>query len=80
MSYTKNDVKDTVNALFSRLADFSMVSKNLLNAKDIFEFELWFEKCVTIDKRTTLLFLRKNKGKINPMYIEEVKHRFAEEI
>lgn len=57
-----------------------MVSKNLLKAKDIFEFELWFEKCVTIDKRTTLLFLRKNKGKINPTYIEEIKHRFAEEI
>ena len=36
MSYTKNDVKDSVNALFSRLADFRILSGNprLFNCRD----------------------------------------------
>jgi hypothetical protein len=82
LSYVIDHRDDTLNELFVRYADFNMVSNNLLEAKDINSFIIWFDKLIHIDKRCLFLFLRKNKNKFinHPDWMEIAQSYFNIEI
>lgn len=80
VSYPRKDVPDSVNALFTRLGDLNMVIKNLEMATSIDGFSVWLSKCIQIDKRSTYLYLKKNKATIRPEFIQAAQLEFAEEL
>lgn len=66
--YKKSESDDMVNAWFSNMADFIKVSRRLLYAKSEMEFEVFLEKAISIDKRSSCLFLRKHRPEIPLSY------------
>ena len=79
MSYFKKDVDDSVNALFSRLADLNMTLKHLMESDTEDGFEVWLEKCIQIDKRSTYLYLKANKDKLKENWFGKIRFHYPEE-
>lgn len=77
MRYNKTKTDDNVYNFITDLIEFNKHSHNLIEAKSFKEFEVWFEKCEEIDKRSLLLFLRNNKDKIPKDYLDKVRGRFT---
>ena len=80
MSYRPPDTGDSLNDYFSSLTDFIQLSPNLIKASSEREFEMWLEKLEKIDRRALLLYIRKNKNRINDSNLALAKRRFLEEI
>lgn len=80
MSYSRRDVDDSVNALFSRLCDLRLVLKNLEEAATKESFIIWLNKCILIDKRSTFLYLKKNRNKFTKEFIDLAQLEFAEDL
>lgn len=59
------------------LIEFNKISGNLLTAQTFDEFEVWFEKCAEIDKRSLYLFIKKEKENIPQEYIKRIKSNFV---
>lgn len=60
---------DTTQDLISMLMEFDKISINMAKSKSLKEFDHWFHKCFNLDRRCTLLFLRKYIDKIPNDYI-----------
>ena len=43
MSYVRPDTGDSINNMITNLIEFVEISNHLIDAKDLEEFELWFE-------------------------------------
>ncbi len=62
--YHKANPGDSINNMLSNLPDFLRAAEHLQSATDS-EFQVWLEKAISIDKRSTVLYLRQNKSNIN---------------
>lgn len=80
MSYKRPNTGNSMNDYFSALMDFVSISPRLLEARDDFEFELWFDKLRLIDNRALYLFLHENKDQIPRQRIRYAQHFFKREI
>lgn len=81
MSYKNlNKSDDSLNILFTRLADFNSISHNLLDAESIDVFEVWFEKLHAIDARTLYFFLCKYFDSFPEEYIKRAQLSYKKEI
>ena len=80
MSYIRKELDDSVNELFSRLGDLNMTLKHLMNSDCKESFEVWLEKCIQIDKRSTFLYLRESKEKIKEEWKGSLNFHFPEEL
>lgn len=77
MSYTRPNTGDSINNMITNMVEFLKISKHLIEAKDVEEFELWFEQAELIDKRSLYLFLCDHKDEINEEHLNYVKNRFV---
>ena len=58
--------EDSLSEYFSSSADFYTSSKNLLKNRDnIDNFIIWFDKCYTIDPRTTVIYSNQIRNKLS---------------
>ena len=80
MSYKQPNTGDSLNDYFTNLAAFQKYTPNLLQAKTLDEFVIWFDKLRLIDRRALFLFLRKNKSKFDPSYIKFAQRHFVAKI
>ena len=80
MSYRRPDTGNSMNDYFSSLADFTMLSHNLLEASTEQNFLIWLEKLALIDRRALILFLRKHKDEIPEKYMQLARRRFKDMI
>lgn len=78
MSYRKPDTGNAMNDYFTRLRDFSQASPKLLAVKTDQQFDVWLDKCVRIDPRSTVLFLKEHKTEIPAVYMEKAKARLGQ--
>ncbi len=79
MSYKKpTSTGDLVNDMFKTLTDFNMLKNNLLNAKTMMQFEVWFEKLELINKRALFFFIRQNKEQIPEEFLERAQRSFKQ--
>lgn len=78
MSYKKPHTGNTMNDYFTRLMDFTRLSSNLLEADSDNNFEIWLDKLIQIDRRSLILFLKKNSDKIPNEYMERAKIRLGD--
>ena len=76
MSYRRPDTGNSMNDYFSSLADFTMLSHNLLEASTEQNFLIWLEKLALIDRRALILFLRKHREEIPEEYMQLARRRF----
>lgn len=75
MSYKRPESDNSMNNFFRRQVDFVNMASNLVNAKTLDEFRIWYEKLVAVDKRSLYLYLCKNKNNIKISYIEYAQKR-----
>ena len=80
MSYRRPNTGNTMNDYFTSLSDFTMLSKNLLNAKTEETFEIWLEKLELIDKRALYLFLIQHKSELPENYLNLARRRLKKSI
>lgn len=80
MSYQRPDTGDTLNDYFINLTNFINISDHLLQANNNRAFTAWFDKLYEIDSRALFLFLRKNKDKIRPEFIQIAERRLRKTI
>ncbi len=80
MSYRRPDTGNSMNDYFSSLADFTMLSHNLLEASTEQNFLIWLEKLALIDRRALILFLRKHREEIPEEYMQLARRRFKDMI
>ena len=71
---------DSVDNLLKMFTQFDDISINLLKCNNLKEFDYWLVKCIRLDKRCTLLFLRRFKDKISDDYIFYAQHFFKNDI
>ena len=71
---------DSVDNLLKMFTQFDDISINLLKCNNLKEFDYWLVKCIRLDKRCTLLFLRRFKDKIPDDYIFYAQHFFKNDI
>ncbi len=76
MSYKKPNTGNSMNDYFTALTDFTILSKNLLSAKDFHGFIVWFDKLEKIDKRALYMFIKKHKDEFSSDCIEFAQKRF----
>ncbi len=75
MSYTQRKTNDSMNTWFSNMSDFMNIVPNLLTAESQDAFDLWCDKLMAIDKRSLVLYIRKNRDRIRfdlPMELERL--------
>lgn len=77
MSYRKPTTGNAMNDYFTRLRDFSQVSPKLLAAATDHQFIVWLDKCIRIDPRSTVLFLKEHRDEIPSAYMEKAKIRLG---
>lgn len=80
MSYKQPNTGDTLNDYFTNLAAFNTYAPHLIEAKNLQEFVVWFDKLRLIDRRALLLYLREHRQKIDPAYIKHAQRHFVEKI
>lgn len=68
--YIKANTDDLVNNWFSNATDFLRAANRMLAAQTELEFEVFLEKSISIDKRSTCLFIEKHADKIPDEYLE----------
>ena len=73
MSYKPLKNEDSLSELFSTINDCITICKKFSTLPSKEDFIRWMDKANTIDKRTTILYLRKHKEEIPEEYI-----RFAD--
>lgn len=77
MSYRKPDTGNSMNDYFSALMDFNLLAPKLLQADTSRKFDIWLDKLAQIDRRSTVLYVKKNKDRIRPEYMERVPTRLG---
>lgn len=80
MSYKKPNTGDSVNDLFSNLANFMNIVPNMMNAKEPAEFNVWFDKLFEIDKRSLKLYVKKHNDKIKPENYDYINLKYGRKI
>ena len=60
---------DSTKELMSMFIKFDQISINMIKSKSLKEFDHWSHKCYNLDRRCTLLFLRKYIDRIPDDYI-----------
>lgn len=66
--YIKSNTGDLVNDWFSNATDFLRVANRMLAAKTEMEFVVFLEKSISIDKRSTCLFIIKHAEELPQQY------------
>lgn len=80
MSHRQPKTGNTLEDYIVNLIEFNQLAPHLLQAENKEAFEVWFEKLELIDRRSLLIYLRKNKDKIRPEFIEQAQRRFVQQI
>lgn len=75
MSYKRPDTGNSMNDYFSTLMDFNTLAPRLLAAKTTQEFDVWLDKLVMVDRRSTILYLKAHRAEINPVFMKRVPVR-----
>lgn len=77
MSYRKPDTGNSMNDYFSVLMDFNILASHLLQAKTEQEFDSWLDKLATIDRRSTVIYIRNHIEEIDSNFIRRVSIRLG---
>lgn len=77
MSYKRPNTGNPMNDYFSTLMDFNMLAPRILQANTEQEFDCWLDKLVTIDRRSTVLYIKANQDKICPDFMKRVPIRLG---
>lgn len=77
MSYRKPNTGNSMNDYFSALMDFNILAPHILQAKTTQEFDSWLDKLALIDRRSTVLYIRKHEEDINPDFMKRVPIRLG---
>lgn len=77
MSYKKPNTGNSMNDYFSALMDFNVLAPHILNAKTAQEFDSWLDKLATIDRRSTVLYIKEQQDKISPDFMKRVPIRLG---
>lgn len=80
MSYTRKETQDPLNGYFSSLVDFVQLSPHLIEAKNEHSFLIWLDKLEQIDRRSLILYLRKNKNKLPKNHLAIIQRKFKGQI
>lgn len=77
MSYKKPDTGNSMNDFFSTLMDFNVLAPRLLQAKTEQEFDVWLDKLATVDRRSTVLYIKAHQNEIRPGFMKRVSARLG---
>lgn len=77
MSYKKPDTGNPMNDYFSALMDFNALAPRLLQAKTEQEFDAWLDKLATIDRRSTVLYIKAHEDSISQDFMKRVPIRLG---
>lgn len=77
MSYKKPNTGNSMNDYFSTLMDFNILAHHILEAKTAQEFDCWLDKLATVDRRSTVLYIKKHQDKISPDFMKRVPVRLG---
>lgn len=77
MSYKRPDTGNPMNDYVSALRDFYTLAPHLLEAKTAQQFDIWLDKLATIDRRSTVLFLKEHQDEISPDFMRRVSVRLG---
>lgn len=77
MSYKKPNTGNSMNDYFSALMDFNVLAPHVLQAKTTQEFDSWLDKLATIDRRSTVLYIKAHQDEINPDFMKRVSIRLG---
>lgn len=80
MSYKQPNTGDSVNDLFTNLANFMNIVPNMMNATEPTEFNLWFDKLYEIDKRSLKLYIEKHSNEIKSENYDYINLRYGRKI
>ena len=81
MSYKNlNTSDDSLNQLFSNMANFHNMSQNLIKAESFEAFQVWFEKLELVDRRTLYLFMRKNHALFKDEFVDYAEMRLRRKL
>lgn len=75
MSYKPLHREDSISELFSKINDFNMLSKKLMQSKGSLDsFGIWLYKCMEVDRRSLYFFLMGNRDKLSSMEWEACRY------
>lgn len=77
MSYKKPNTGNSMNDYFTALMDSNLLAPHILQAKTKQEFDCWLDKLVSIDRRSTVIYIKKYQDKINPDFMKRVSVRLG---
>ena len=77
MSYKRPNTGNSMNDFFTTLMDFNLLAPKLLQAKTEQEFDCWLDKLATIDRRSTVLYIKKYQEQISPEFMKRVPVRLG---
>lgn len=77
MSYKKPNTGNSMNDYFSTLMDFNIVAPRILQAKTVQEFDCWLDKLAVIDRRSTVLYIKKHQDEIGADFMKRVPIRLG---
>lgn len=77
MSYKRPNTGNSMNDYFSTLMDFNVLAPRLLKATTDQEFDAWLDKLATVDRRSTVLYIKANQDSISPAFMKRVPVRLG---
>lgn len=77
MSYKRPDTGNSMNDYFSTLMDFNTLAPHLLEANTKQAFDAWLDKLAMVDRRSTVLYIKANRDKINPVFMKRIPARLG---
>lgn len=77
MSYKKPNTGNSMNDYFSALMDFNILVPHVLQAKTSQEFDSWLDKLATIDRRSTVLYIKAHQDEISSDFMKRVPIRLG---
>lgn len=77
MSYKKPNTGNSMNDYFSALMDFNLLAPRVLQAKTVQEFDCWLDKLASIDRRSTVIYVKKHQDEIGPDFMKRVPVRLG---
>ncbi|ADL36050.1 hypothetical protein bpr_II111 (plasmid) [Butyrivibrio proteoclasticus B316] len=75
--YKKKQSDDLVNSWFTNIANFQSIAGRLLKAETEMEFEVFLEKAMSIDKRSTCLFIEKHQNELPKAHLGIAKAQLS---
>lgn len=77
MSYKRPNTGNSMNDYFSTLMDFNVLAPHLLEAKTEQSFDAWLDKLATVDRRSTVLYIKEHRDELDPAFMKRVPARLG---